>query len=136
MSYPTSRLPATVAVLLLVILVAASPAGCRRRDRIRAPETSNSSQGSQSDTRETLQSGGRVRTYLVHLPSGYREGKQLPLVIVLHGGTGNAEHTERTTGLNSTADKNGFIVVYPDGTGGEESANDLMWEFFAGHPKE
>ena len=117
MSYQTSRLPATVAVLFLVILVAASPAGCRRRERIRAPETSNSSQGTQSDTRETLQSGGRERTYLVHLSSGYREGKQLPLVIVLHGGMGNAEQTVRMTGLNSTAYKNGFIVVYPDGTG-------------------
>jgi len=41
----------------------------------------------------------------------------LPLVIVLHGGGGTGEDQVKLTegGLNTLADKEGFIVVYPDG---------------------
>jgi polyhydroxybutyrate depolymerase len=39
-------------------------------------------------------------------------------MIVLHGGTGNAAHMERTAGMNEIADYGGFLVAYPEGTGG------------------
>jgi polyhydroxybutyrate depolymerase len=51
--------------------------------------------------------------------------------MVLHGGTGNAEQTVRMTGLNSTADKNGFIAVYPNGTGLREDKV-LTWNVLFG----
>jgi polyhydroxybutyrate depolymerase len=41
----------------------------------------------------------------------------LPLVLNLHGGMGKAELQRRMSGMNAVADKHGFIVVYPDGTG-------------------
>jgi polyhydroxybutyrate depolymerase len=103
------------AVLLLVTSVVGSASGCRRRNL--TGEQGNTNQGAQSYTRGTMQFDGRERSYLVHLPSGYQAGKQVPLLIVLHGGTGNAEQTVQMTGLNSTADKNAFIAVYPNGTG-------------------
>ena len=65
----------------------------------------------------SLQFQGRKRTYLVHVPPSYNGSRPVPLVLVLHGGMGNAAGTEKLTGMSAKADKEGFIVVYPDGTG-------------------
>jgi polyhydroxybutyrate depolymerase len=65
----------------------------------------------------TLSAGGRERTYLLHLPPVYDGKRLLPLVIVLHGGGGNAEGAVRMTGFSGKADKEGFVVVYPNGSG-------------------
>ncbi len=64
-----------------------------------------------------LTAGGRERTYLLHLPPAYDGKRSLPLVIVLHGGGGNAEGAVRMTGFSAKADREGFIVVYPNGSG-------------------
>ena len=60
---------------------------------------------------------GRSRAYLVHVPPSYDGSRPLPLVLILHGGMGNAAGTEKLTGLSAKADKEGFIAVYPNGTG-------------------
>ncbi len=39
-------------------------------------------------------------------------------MIVLHGGLGNADHIEKSSGMNLVADTGPFIVAYPNGTGG------------------
>jgi polyhydroxybutyrate depolymerase len=49
----------------------------------------------------------------------------LPVVLVFHGGLGNAELMERFCGLSQKADEAGFIAVYPNGTGRMERA--LTW---------
>ena len=59
--------------------------------------------------------GGLKRTYLIHLPQHYNKNSQKSLVIVLHGGGGNGRGMIRLTNFNNVADKEGFIVVYPDG---------------------
>lgn len=60
---------------------------------------------------------GRERSYLLHIPPQYQPGKIMPLVIVLHGGGGDAGNAERMSQMSLKADKEGFIVVYPNGTG-------------------
>src|SRR3990167_7281010 len=57
------------------------------------------------------------RTYLLHPPPSHNRTSPAPLVIVLHGGGGTAERMVRLTngGLNRTADREGFLVVYPNG---------------------
>src|SRR5437016_14615506 len=56
------------------------------------------------------------RAYIVHVPP--RAGaKPLPVVINLHGGGGNAENQQRYSGMDRVADREHFLVVYPDGTG-------------------
>ncbi len=65
----------------------------------------------------SLTAGGRERTYLLHLPPTYDGKKILPLVIVLHGGGGNAPGAVRMSGFSEKADKEGFVVVYPNGSG-------------------
>jgi polyhydroxybutyrate depolymerase len=69
------------------------------------------------DTKKSILVGDIKRTYIVHLPAQYKEGQSYPLVFVLHGGTANAENAIRMSQMSLKADKEGFIVVYPNGTG-------------------
>jgi poly(3-hydroxybutyrate) depolymerase len=61
---------------------------------------------------------GQPRTFITHAPTG------LPvhpaLVINIHGLGMNASLEEATTQMDKTADREKFIVVYPDGTGSTE----------------
>jgi polyhydroxybutyrate depolymerase len=69
------------------------------------------------DSFGSITAGARERTYLLHVPPSYDGSRRLPLVIVLHGGTGNAPGTAVMTGMSETADREGFFAVYPNGTG-------------------
>lgn len=60
---------------------------------------------------------GLKRTYFVHVPSTLDTNKPAALVVALHGATMNAPMMSWFTGLNEIADRSGFIVVYPNGTG-------------------
>jgi polyhydroxybutyrate depolymerase len=57
---------------------------------------------------------GMQRSYLVHLPAAYNKSRLWPLVIVLHGGGSEAKTMDPMTDFNALADKQGFLVVYPD----------------------
>ncbi|HTE28537.1 CE1 family esterase [Flavitalea sp.] len=63
----------------------------------------------------TISVDGLERTYLLNLPPSYYESNELSLVIALHGGGGNAEQFESSTGLTDKANASDFIVVYPNG---------------------
>src|SRR5689334_1656719 len=62
----------------------------------------------------TLTHDGRQRLYVVH---DFGHGKPAPVVIVLHGGGGNAESAVKMSGFDRVAERDGFIAVYPNGTG-------------------
>ena len=57
------------------------------------------------------------RTHWIYVPKSYTGKKAVPVVLVYHGGGGNPKGTVRFTGMNAKADKAGFLVVYPCGTG-------------------
>jgi polyhydroxybutyrate depolymerase len=57
------------------------------------------------------------RTYWVHVPPTYDAMKGTPVVLALHGATMSAKGMEALTGLSQKADREGFIVVYPNGAG-------------------
>ncbi|MEK6959090.1 MAG: PHB depolymerase family esterase [archaeon] len=59
---------------------------------------------------------GRERTYIGHIPEGMNVDDNYPLVVVFHGGGGNAENATRMSEMSAKADKEGFIVIYPNGT--------------------
>jgi len=66
----------------------------------------------------TLVHDGAERSYLVRVPPRMDPGRdRVPLVLVLHGGGGDARHAERVTGFTRKAEQEGFVVVYPEGTG-------------------
>jgi polyhydroxybutyrate depolymerase len=69
----------------------------------------------EGDRDETIQSGGRQRTYHVHLPPGAQAGAPRPLVLVFHGRGGTGAGAARLYGFNQLADARGFVVAYPDG---------------------
>jgi polyhydroxybutyrate depolymerase len=70
-----------------------------------------------SDLRTSLIHDGLNRTFSIHIPSFYDKSEQFPLVIALHGRGGNGASMILITlkGFNKLADKDGFIMVYPDG---------------------
>ncbi len=69
------------------------------------------------DASLSLRHDGRTRTYLIHLPASYNKDKAWPVVLVFHGGGGNGEQMAKLTGFSRKADQEGFIAVYPNGTG-------------------
>lgn len=69
------------------------------------------------DVEDTLMIYGRNRFYKTHIPLGYNFQEQYPIVFVFHGGLGNPDLIEEQSGFSTKADKEGFIVVYPYGTG-------------------
>ena len=80
------------------------------------PKASTDPLGPGDHTR-TLMMGEQKRTYLVHVPKDYDPKKPTPVVLALHGAAMNGPMMVWFSGLNTTADKSGFIVVYPSGTG-------------------
>lgn len=62
-----------------------------------------------------LDSPAGPRTALVHRPTSLP--RNAPLVVVLHGAFGTAEHTRTSFGWDALADRDGFEVVYPQGSG-------------------
>jgi polyhydroxybutyrate depolymerase len=68
--------------------------------------------------------GERTRSYRLHVPpaarrtSGAGNETGLPLLIAFHGGGGRAAGFQANAGLDAVADREGFAVAYPDGSGG------------------
>jgi polyhydroxybutyrate depolymerase len=69
------------------------------------------------DHKRTITVDNLKRTHWIHVPPKYDPKKPAPVVLALHGATMVGKLMEVGTGLSKTADKNDFIVVYPDGTG-------------------
>lgn len=64
----------------------------------------------------TLDHLGTERSYLLHLPEGKTNDKRpKPLVLALHGALTNGTITEHLTQLSPLADREDFVVAYPDG---------------------
>jgi polyhydroxybutyrate depolymerase len=66
----------------------------------------------------TLQVGARERSYEIDLPARRDPGQALPVVIVFHGGGGSADSVRRQTRMSAKGEAEGFIAVYPQGSGG------------------
>lgn len=64
----------------------------------------------------TIRVGGLTRTYFLRVPRNAGPGPA-PLVLVFHGGGGNGPGTERLTRFSALADREGFLVAYPEGIG-------------------
>ena len=58
---------------------------------------------------------GIHRSYVIHVPESYNASNPIPLVIALHGGGGLASRMEDFLKLDEIADRENFIVLYPQG---------------------
>lgn len=79
-----------------------SPGGCRR------PVAAGSAS-------LELHVAGHERLVIVHVPAGDTNTTPLPLVLNLHGSESNAHQEELLTGMDATADRDRFVVAYPQG---------------------
>ena len=70
-----------------------------------------------SDLRTSFIFDNLKRTFNIHIPSFHNKSVQVPMVIALHGRGSNGVGMILLTrkGFNKLADKDGFIMVYPDG---------------------
>ncbi len=70
-------------------------------------------------TEYSVEVGGVVRRYLVHIPASYDSAQPTPLVLALHGGGGDMQHMAKDEhyGIVGKSDRAGFIVAFPNGTG-------------------
>jgi polyhydroxybutyrate depolymerase len=62
----------------------------------------------------TISVGGTIRSYRLFVPRSLPAGKKVPLVLVFHGGSGSAEKISRLTRFSFFAEREKFLVVYPE----------------------
>ena len=67
-----------------------------------------------SPVHRTIEHDGATRSFTLHIPADVKPSA--PLLIVMHGYMGSAGEIMDYSGFNDIADREGFIVVYPEGT--------------------
>jgi polyhydroxybutyrate depolymerase len=72
---------------------------------------------------------GLTRHYLVHVPRNYRAIQPTAMVLALHGGGGNMEYQadDKRYGLITASERDGYIVVFPNGYTKRENGNFATW---------
>ena len=66
-------------------------------------------------TTRTITSGGSKRSYLVHVPASYDANKPTPVMLNFHGFGSNPEKQNNITAFVPMSEREGFILVTPDG---------------------
>jgi poly(3-hydroxybutyrate) depolymerase len=64
-----------------------------------------------------LRVGPLDRTFRTYRPASLPSGGKVALVLVLHGGAGTGRQAEQSYGWDAVADRDGFVLAYPDGIG-------------------
>src|SRR5690606_15914980 len=62
-----------------------------------------------------LRQGGRDRSYILHVPKDVQTSPW-PVVINFHGAGSSATGQQAYSRMDAVADREGFLVVYPNGT--------------------
>ncbi len=78
----------------------------------------NLSAASLTGVDQAIEHGDRTREYRLYVPSGLDGERPAPLVFALHGGGGKAAREEGRVPYNKFAERDGWIVVYPNGIDG------------------
>src|ERR1700760_1862491 len=79
-------------------------------------------------TNASYSSGSGTLAYQLYVPSTYKAGTAMPLVVALHGCTQTADVFRQLTRWDQLAQQKGFIVVFPQ----QSSSNNYLscWNFF------
>jgi polyhydroxybutyrate depolymerase len=68
------------------------------------------------ETTETIQIGGVMRSYILHVPASYTGQTPVPLVLDWHGILLSSSLQRSVSGFAALSDSQGFIVAFPEGT--------------------
>jgi polyhydroxybutyrate depolymerase len=69
------------------------------------------------DAVRSLTVQGAERTYFLHVPAGLNDQQAVPLVLVFHGFQESGDFARIYSGLDNISNANGFVVLYPEGSG-------------------
>jgi polyhydroxybutyrate depolymerase len=94
------------------VLCALALSGCAMLAGVRPLSTARAG----STSFHSLRVDGRTRRFLLHLPPAAAT-QRVPLVLAFHGHHGNGAVLRAQSHLDAIADRLGFAVAYPDGTG-------------------
>lgn len=95
--------------LLLMLTCASCASFASNRPLSRAAESRT--------TRHTIRVGGQERSFYLHLPPSLSSTQRYPLVVLLHGHNNNGASILHQTKMEAVADRFGFILASPNGTG-------------------
>lgn len=101
--------------LVMVAGLVAAVASCTATPATPTSPSGSMSKPASGDQELAVTVDGGSRSFVVHVPEAVRS--PTPVVIVLHGGGGNARNAMEQSGMSAAADRNGFIAVYPNGSG-------------------
>ena len=102
----------------------------------RAPQPTDADASSQGTPATAFDAGqflslshvnGQIsRTYKLYVPSSVR-GEPAPLIVMLHGCKQNPDDFAAGTRMNQLAEREGFLVAYPEQTARENGSNCWNW---------
>lgn len=83
----------------------------------RTPTLAVTQDCTRGDYFDEIESGGQTRQYLLHVPATYNPEEPAALVLVFHGAGISAERFVGYSRFSNVADREGFLIVYPQGQG-------------------
>jgi polyhydroxybutyrate depolymerase len=105
--------------ILIIVAISIGITSCNRTAATSTPMPTLAPGGYQ----RTLMVKGQSRSYLLYVPPHLDNSQPVPVVFGFHGYTGTGPSFRDGTGFNDIAETNGFLVVYPEGEGGDHSWN-------------
>jgi poly(hydroxyalkanoate) depolymerase family esterase len=78
-------------------------------------------------TSGTYTNGAGTLSYELYVPSSYKPGTSVPLVVALHGCTETADVYRQLSGWDTLAEAKGFIVVFPEQSTGRNYQRCWNW---------
>ena len=96
---------------LYILSIAYLFISCTKQDASTQPTENNASEQKTIN----LKVDGIDRSFVVYLPTSYKNSGKMPMIFVLHGGTGTPEGMINLANFKPIADREKVVLVYPAG---------------------